>query len=356
MHALGPPEVLQFRDVPDPVPGATDVLIWIRATTVTPSDCYIRSMIPTARLSMRLIARAAIGFTKPRRPILGAVLAGEIEAIGRKVTRFRVGERVWAFTTLRFGCYAQRTSVPAALKHLTPAPANLGDDDAAAIPGGGLRVLYFLGKATIQRDQHVLVYGASSANGTCAVQLAKSLGAEVTAVCSTANVKLSRSIGADTVLDYTKDPASVLKRYDVVFDAVGRRKTSPIKEASRNALTPAGKFISVDDRLPRFRRDDLIGLRELAEAGTLKPVIDRRYPLERIAEPTGTWSRDTRRAMSLSPSPIELRCADAARPRRAHTQVDARRRGCHDEFRCLTRRLAVARRSPELPPSSRSSS
>jgi NADPH:quinone reductase-like Zn-dependent oxidoreductase len=280
----GPPDVLQLRDVPDPLPGAKDVLIRIRATTVTPSDCYIRSMIPTARLAMRLIARVVIGFTRPRRPILGAVLAGEIEAIGRKVTRFHVGDRVWAFTTMRFGCYAQRTCVPATLKLLTPAPSNLGDDEAAAIPGGGLMALHFLGKANIQSGQHVLVYGASSANGTCAVQLAKSLGAEVTAVCSTANVELSRSVGADTVLDYTKDQASALKRYDVVFDAVGRRKTSPMKEASRNALTPTGKFISVDDGLPRFRRDDLIRLRELAEAGKLKPVIDRRYPLERIAE------------------------------------------------------------------------
>jgi NADPH:quinone reductase-like Zn-dependent oxidoreductase len=280
----GPPEVLQLQDVHDPVPGAKDVRIRIRATTVTPSDCYIRSMIPTAPPAIRLIARVVMGFTRPRRPILGAVLAGEIDAIGRKVTRFHVGDRVWAFTTLRMSCYAQRTCVPATLKLLTPAPSNFSHDDAAAIPGGGLMALYFLGKANIQSGQQVLVYGASSANGTCAVQLAKSMGAEVTAVCSTANVELSRSVGADTVLDYTNDHVSALRRYDVVFDAVGRRKTSPMKEASRHALTPAGRFISVDDGLPRFRRDDLVRLRELAEAGTLKPVIDRRYPLERIAE------------------------------------------------------------------------
>ena len=195
-----------------------------------------------------------------------------------------MGDRVWAFTMLRMGCYAQRTCVPATLKLLTPAPSNLSHDEAAAIPYGGLMALHFLGKANIESGQQVLVYGASGANGTCAVQLAKHLGAEVTAVCSTANVELLRSLGADTVLDYTKEQASALSRYDVVFDAVGRRKTSPLKEASRNALTPAGKFISVDDALPRFRRDDLIRLRELAEAGKLKPVIDRRYPLEQIAE------------------------------------------------------------------------
>jgi NADPH:quinone reductase-like Zn-dependent oxidoreductase len=280
----GPPEVLQLQDVDDPVPGAKDVLIRIRATTVTPSDCYIRSAIPTARLAMRLMARVVIGFTRPRRPILGAVLAGEIEAIGSKVMRFHVGDRVWAFTTLRMGCYAQRTCLPATLKLLTPAPSNLSHDEAAAIPYGGLMALHFLSKANIESGQQVLVYGASGANGTCAMQLAKHFGAEVTAVCSTANVELLRSLGADTVLDYTKEHTSALRRYDVVFDAVGRRKTSPLKEASRNALTPTGKFISVDDALPRFRRDDLIRLRALAEAGKLKPVIDRRYPLERIAE------------------------------------------------------------------------
>jgi alcohol dehydrogenase len=280
----GPPEVLQLQDVHDPVPGAKDVLIRIRATTVTPSDCYIRGAIPSASLAMRLIARVVIGFTRPRRPILGAVLAGEIEAIGRKVTRFHVGDSVWGFTLLRMGCYAQRTCLPETLKLLTPAPSNLTHDEAAAIPSGGLLALYFLSKANIASGQQVLIYGASGANGTCAVQLAKSLGAEVTAVCSTANVELVRSLGADTVLDYTKEQASALRRYDVVFDAVGRRKTSPMKVASRNALTPAGQFISVDDALPRIRRDDLIRLRELAEAGKLKPVIDRRYPLEQIAE------------------------------------------------------------------------
>jgi NADPH:quinone reductase-like Zn-dependent oxidoreductase len=280
----GSPEVLQLQDVHDPVPGAKDVLIRIRATTVTPSDCYIRSAIPSARLASRLMMRVVIGFTRPRRPILGAVLAGEIEVVGSKVTRFQVGDRVWAFTTLRMGCYAERICLPATLRLLTPAPSNLSDDEAAAIPGGGLMALHFLGKAKIERGQRVLVYGASGANGTCAMQIAKHLGAHVTAVCSTANVELLQSLGADTVLDYTKEQASALRSYDVVFDAVGRKKTSPLKQAARNALTPAGRFISVDDALPRLRRDHLIQLRQLAEAGKLKPVIDRRYPLERIAE------------------------------------------------------------------------
>ncbi len=231
-----------------------------------------------------LVARAAMGFTRPRRPILGAVLAGEIEATGTKVTRFRAGDRVWAFTMLRMSCYAQRISVPATIKLLTLAPGNLTHEEAAAIPGGGLMAVYFLNKGKIERGQQVLVYGASGATGTCAVQLAKSLGASVTAVCSTANLELVRSLGADTALDYTKDQPSTLDRYDVVFDAVGRRKTSPIKEAAKHALTPAGRYISVDDSLPRFRREDLLRLQQLAEAGRLKPAIDRRYPLEQIAE------------------------------------------------------------------------
>jgi NADPH:quinone reductase-like Zn-dependent oxidoreductase len=279
----GPPEVLQLHNVRDPVPGSSDVLIRIRATTVTPSDCYIRSAIPTAPLVTRLIMRAMIGFTKPRRAILGAVVAGEIEAIGKKVTRFHVGDRVWAFTLMRFGSCAQRICLPATLKLLTPAPSNLSHDDAAAVLGGLLGA-YFLSKANIESGQRVLVYGASGANGTCAVQLAKSLGAEVTAVCSTPNMDLARGLGADTVLDYTKDLLAAGSRYDVVFDAVGRRKTSAMKVAAKNALRPAGTFISVDDALPRLRRDDLTRLKELAEAGKLKAVIDRRYPLDAIAE------------------------------------------------------------------------
>jgi NADPH:quinone reductase-like Zn-dependent oxidoreductase len=155
----GPPEVLQLQDV-DPVPEAKDVLIRIRATTVTPSDCYIRSAIPSARLAMRLMARVVIGFTRPRRPILGAVLAGEIEAIGTKVARFHVGDPVWAFTVLRFGCYAQRTCVPAAVKLLTPAPPNLSHYEAAAIPSGGLMALHFLSKANIESG-HARTGGAN---------------------------------------------------------------------------------------------------------------------------------------------------------------------------------------------------
>lgn len=280
----GPPEVLQVRDVDDPVPGRNDVVVRIRAAAVTASDVFIRSAIPSGRLVMRLLLRIFVGFTRPRRPILGAVLAGEIESIGKKVTRFRVGDRVWAFTFLRFGCYAQRVRLAETMKLLVPLPTNLTDEEAAAIPYGGLVALCFLRRARIQRGDQVLVYGASGAIGTAATQLAKHFGATVTAVCSTVNVELVRALGADAVLDYTKELMPLTTRYDVVFDAVGRAKTSPMKEALAHALTREGRFISVDDRTPKFERADLEWLGELAEAGTLRPVIDRRYVLEEIAD------------------------------------------------------------------------
>lgn len=280
----GPPEVLQVREVDDPSPGSNDVVIRIRAAAVTASDVFIRSAIPSGRLVMGLMLRVFVGFRRPRHPILGAVLAGEIESIGKNVTRFRVGERVWAFTLLRFGCYAQRIRLPETTKLLAPAPSNLTDDEAAAIPYGALLALYFLRKARIQRGEQVLVYGASGAIGTAATQIAKHFGGTVTAVCSTANLDLVRSLGADAVLDYTKEKIPEGAQYDVVFDAVGRRKTSPLKEALTSALTPEGRSLSVDDRTPRVERADLDEIRDLAEAGILRPVIDRRYPLEQIAE------------------------------------------------------------------------
>ena len=280
----GPPEVLQVREVDDPVAGRNEVRIRIRATAVSASDCFIRSAVPQARLAMRIMLRLAMGLTRPRRPIQGTVLAGEIDAVGKRVSRFQVGHRVWAFTVMRAGCYAQRTCLPADFRFLTLAPSTATFDEAAAIPYGGLLATHCLRKAHVQRGQDVLVYGASGAIGTCALQLAKGLGATVTAVCSEANVDLVKSLGADAVLDYTKDTLPPDRRFDVVLDAVGRSKTSPLKVACAAALTPTGKSISVDDGLPRVRGEDLVRLKELVEAGTLKAVIDRRYPLEQIAD------------------------------------------------------------------------
>lgn len=279
----GPPEVLQVREVARPVPGASDVLIKIHAAGVTVSDCYMRSGVPTAKLWFRMMMWLFVGFKGPRRPILGAVLAGEVVETGRRATRFRTGDRVYAFTMLRLGCYAEYTRLPETAI-VAPAPKNLKDDEAAAIPYGGLIAWQFLKKADIRRGQHVLIYGASGAIGTAAVQLAKHAGAIVTAVCSGANIELVRSIGADEVLDYTTVESVGDRRFDVVFDAVGRRKTSRLRTACEQALAPGGRNISVDGGRPWPKRDDLFFLTELAESGALKPVIDRRYPLDEVAD------------------------------------------------------------------------
>lgn len=279
----GPPEVLQVQEVATPVPGASDLLIRIHAATVTVSDTYIRSGVPTAKLWFRIMVRLMMGFRGPRRSIPGALLAGEVVQTGKRVTRFQVGDRVVAFTLLRMGCYAEYTRLPEQ-KLVTAAPANLSYEEAAAIPYGGLLASHFLDKQKIRPGQQVLIYGASGAIGTAAVQLAKHAGAEVTAVCGAGNLELVRSLGADHVLDYTREKTPGSRRFDLVFDAVGRRLSSELKVACQSALTPAGKYASVDDELWRPRLAELQPLMELAEAGVLKPVIDRCYPLEQAAE------------------------------------------------------------------------
>jgi len=259
-------------------------LIRIHAAAVTASDIFIRSAIPNARLAMRIVARLAIGLTRPRRPILGAVLAGEVESVGARATKFRAGDRVWAFTLMRMSCYAERIALPETAKLLGLAPSNLSFAEAAAIPYGGLISAYFLQPANIAAGANVAVYGASGANGTFAVQFAKHRGARVTGVCSGQNVELVKSLGADRVVDYTDPNARVDEEYDLVFDAVGRRKTSAIREVLRDALTPTGRMLSVDDTLPRVKRADLELLKELTETGAIKPVIDRVYSLAQVAE------------------------------------------------------------------------
>ena len=276
----GPPEVLQLREVEKPIPRDNEVLIKIYATTVTSSDWFIRSALRSAPVTTQILLRLVKGFTRPRKPILGLVLAGEIEETGKRLRRFRVGDRVYAFTKFRFGSYAQYTCLPETAT-LTSAPSNLTYEEAAAIPYGGLLALHYLRKGTIRAGQQVLIYGASGAVGTSAVQLAKHFGTVVTAVCSTTNLDLVASLGADAVIDYAKQhtPGKV---YDLVLDAVGTRKTSKLKEACRTALAPGGKYISVDDGMPHMTASDLEQLTDLVEAGKIKPVIDRCYPLEQI--------------------------------------------------------------------------
>jgi NADPH:quinone reductase-like Zn-dependent oxidoreductase len=280
----GPPEVLELQEVEKPVPTEHEVLVKIHATTVTSSDCFVRSALRSAPLTIQILMRLVVGVRRPRRPILGMVAAGEIERAGSGVARFRAGDRVYAFTKLRFGCYAEHTCVPEA-STLASAPSNLTHEEAAAIPYGGLLALHYLRKGKIRSGHRVLIYGASSAVGTSAVQLAKHFGATVTAVCGTTNLELAASLGADAVIDYTTQHAlGTGQLYDVVLDAVGKRKTSRLKRACRAALTEGGKYISVDDGAPMSAAKDLALLTELAEAGRIKAVIDRRYPLEQIAE------------------------------------------------------------------------
>jgi len=248
----GPPEVLQLQEVATPAPSDHEVLIRIYATAVTSSDCLIRgSKVP---LRLWLPMRLVIGFTKPRNPILGMVLAGEVEAVGTAVTRFQKGNQVYAFH-IRCGTYAQYTCLPET-SVMAFKPSTLTYEQAAAVPYGGLLALHFLRKSQIQSGQKVLIYGASGAVGTAAIQLAKHFGAEVTGVCSTTNVAFVKSLGADKVIDYTKE--DVTNRggsYDLIFDAVGKRKSSKLKVQCKTALTPNGKYLSYQSAIcGRIRR------------------------------------------------------------------------------------------------------
>lgn len=277
--AYGPPEVLQVRDIAQPVPTHHEVLIKICAAAVTASDCIVRGFKLARWSPMGLSMGLALGFTRPRNPILGNILAGEVEAAGKDVSHFRVGDPVYAFTMLRFGAYAEYICLPEGTA-IAPRPQNLTYAEAAAIPYGGLIALHFLRKGKVEQGQKVLIYGASGAIGSAAVQLARYFGADVTGVCSTANLAWVLALGADTVIDYTQeDFRDRDERYDLILNAVGKRKA---QLACQGSLTPQGSHITVDDGSPEIRAEGLLFLNELVAAGKLKPVIDRCYPLDQI--------------------------------------------------------------------------
>ena len=287
----GPPEVLELREVEKPTPKKNEIRIKVHATTVTSSDCILRGFDIPAWKPVGLMMGIFMGFGKPRRSILGMEAAGEVDSVGGNVKRFKPGDQVFAYpvmsaTKIRLGTYAQFMTIPEDWL-VYPIPSNFSYEEAAAIPYGGELALYFLKKGNFKERKNVLIVGASGTIGTAALQIVKHYGAKVTGVCSTANVDLVRSLGADEVIDYTKEDYSKRsERYDLVLDAVPQQVADrkSLKAKGSSVLAPDGKYVSIDDELAKVSREDLVLLMDLAEAGKYKPVIDRRYPLEEIVE------------------------------------------------------------------------
>jgi NADPH:quinone reductase-like Zn-dependent oxidoreductase len=299
----GSPEVLRIAEVERPAPKDDEVLVKIHAATVNRSDAHTREANRSNGPLLMFVSRMLSGWSAPRQPILGTELAGEVVAIGESVRKFVVGDAVFAHTGFSFGAHAEYATVPEngriALK-----PSNMSFEEAAAVTDGALNCLWCFRSANLRKDESILVYGASGSIGTAGVQLAKSFGARVTAVCNTKNVELVRSLGADEVIDYLKDDFTANgKAYDVIFDAVGKQSFGRTK----NSLKPGGRYIATDHlgniflaawtarfgekRVifaipPRYTQEDLLFLKQLIEAGRYRAVIDRRYPLEQVVEAT----------------------------------------------------------------------
>jgi 2-desacetyl-2-hydroxyethyl bacteriochlorophyllide A dehydrogenase len=297
----GPPEVLQLKEVEKPSPKDNEVLIKIFATAVSSGDARIRSFKDIPPIPW-LIFRLAMGLRKPRKKILGFVLAGEIEAVGKDVKLFKEGDQVFGATGFGLGAYAEYKCLPED-GILATKPVNMTYEEAAAVPFGGQTALHFLRKGNIQSGQKVLIYGASGAIGTAAVQLAKCFGAEVTGVCSATNLELVRSLGADKVIDYTEEDFTKSgETFDIIFDTVGKspfagsvrslKKKGYYLRAVHMTVSPVvrGLWISMTSSkkviggVAKDRIEDLLFFKELIEAEKLKSVIDRSYPLEQMAE------------------------------------------------------------------------
>jgi NADPH:quinone reductase-like Zn-dependent oxidoreductase len=295
----GPPDVLKLKEVEKPIPKDNEVLIKVHATTVTKYDCWMRSS--TAPTGFGLLMRIASGIRKPKQPILGTELAGEIESVGKDVKLFKKGDQVFGYLGMSLGAYVEYICLPEngvlAIK-----PTNMTYEEAAAVQQGALTALFFLRNGNIQSGQKVLVFGASGGVGNNAVQLAKYFGAEVTGVCSTKKLDMVKSLGADKVIDYTKEDFTKSgETYDVIFDTVGKSSVSGCKRS----LGDNGFYLLTTFGLPKLvqilwlkmtsskkvfmgtleeRTEDLIFLKELIENGELKAIIDRTYPLEQTAE------------------------------------------------------------------------
>ncbi|MFW9824866.1 MAG: NAD(P)-dependent alcohol dehydrogenase [Candidatus Thorarchaeota archaeon] len=279
---FGPPEVLQLKELEKPIPKKNEVLIKIRATSVTRGDVIVRAgRHPTSKFQT-IMLHLMLGIRRPRKKILGMELSGQVEAVGEEVKLFKKGDQVFGSTEFKFGAYAEYKCLPEN-GILTIKPTNMTFEEAAGgVASGGITALKVLRKANIKSGQKVLIYGASGSVGTFAVQLVKYYGAEVTGVCSTTNIELVKSLGADRVIDYTKeDFIKSGEMYDVIFDAVAMISPSHGKKA----LNKTGIFLNViRDSGGKLKTRDLIDLKEIVKAGKLKPVIDRTYPLEQIVE------------------------------------------------------------------------
>jgi NADPH:quinone reductase-like Zn-dependent oxidoreductase len=292
----GPPEVLYIEDVERPIPKEDEVLIRVRATTVSRTDCALRAAEP-------FFSRFITGVRRPRRRILGSDFAGDVVEAGTAVTEFKVGDRVFGIKPWKFGAHAEFICMQESAA-LATMPDAAPFDEAAATCDGGILALNCLRPGKVRSGQSVLVYGASGAIGTAGVQLARALGARVTAVCGTKNLELMRSLGADAVIDYTEEDFTKNgQTYDAVFDAVGKQSFA----GSKRSLKSGGVYLPTDgmrnlalaawtarvgdrkvifDLPPKFTKKDVVLLKDLMEAGKFRAVIDRRYPLDQVVDAT----------------------------------------------------------------------
>lgn len=282
----GPPENLEIVEYKDPKPKDDEVLIKIYATSVTNSDIFIRSS--NVPLSLLIPFRLMIGISKPRNEIIGEVFAGIIEEVGTKIKRIRTGDQVYGLTGMSLGAYADYKCMKEKDSKkgcIAIKPSNISFVEATAAAYGGLLAFQYLEKGNIKPNQKVLIYGASGTTGTIAIQYAKNLGAEVTGVCSSKNIDFVKSIGADKVLDYTKQNSQTeLEVYEVILDCVGKAKNSALKEASKKALSKYGKYISIDDGALICSSDRLSKIKELVENNSIKPINDRCYNFDQIID------------------------------------------------------------------------
>ena len=299
--AYGPPEVLRLAEVPRPEPKEGEVLVRVRAAAVTRADVHTREANRKSGPAIVVISRLVSGVRRPRQPILGSEFAGEVAAVGAAVNEFAVGDSVFGSTGFRFGAYAEFLPVRQSGR-VAPKPAGISFEQAAAITDGGLNALWCLRLADPQPGQTILVYGASGAIGTAGVQLAKNFGCVVTGVTSTKNLDLVRALGAETVIDFTREDFTKSgQTYDVIFDAVGKKSFT---QCARS-LSPNGRYLATDgfgnlvralwnrrfgakkaifSIPPRYTKQDVLFLKGLTEAGKFRAVVDRVYPLERVVE------------------------------------------------------------------------